>query len=466
MIKRIFSSAHATLAATAMLVSTTAGAAIVEIDAAYGNTDVDVQAALDAHLPGTTFILKGTFNFFETVFIEKSGTSILGEWVDDGDGIATPGDTWNTVIDGNSFVAFEILPGVGSPKAGKISDISISGIRFSNGRVFPNGFRVGNAIRGFAIGTDNSVGCEDEKHIFNVSVSQNYFEGSGVFFAGNVDHTTIEKSFFGRLNGESYINPITLFGSSSPECDVQLKKLAQGNSITDNIFDSRSNVYSGFNIGLRISGNRMFGPTGSEPQKITLFEQQDALVSDNFIAGQFSGSAIEIFSRNVESGPGNFSSFLTIKNNELVNWVTGIFVYGPLRHSKVNGNYIHRVLQGIVLVDNASPKNPVLVGQSDDVEVKNNHFEEFLVTGILVNADTSGIRMVNNSFDGASIYGDVLLAPLDVIWWSPGMCPASGNTIIGNQLTTEVVTFGVPVCEGDDPNRLLGNASLLAVPFP
>ena len=84
-----------------------AGPGVILIDAINGNTDVEIQVALDANPEGTTFVLKGIFNFSNPVFLEKSNITIMGDYVDNnGNGKPDETDTWNTVIAGGSPFGF------------------------------------------------------------------------------------------------------------------------------------------------------------------------------------------------------------------------------------------------------------------------------------------------------------------------------------------------------------------------
>ena len=61
------------------LLPSAAIADVVILNALDGNTEAEVQQALNLHPSGTTFLLTGAFNFSSPVFIEKSNITIMGD---------------------------------------------------------------------------------------------------------------------------------------------------------------------------------------------------------------------------------------------------------------------------------------------------------------------------------------------------------------------------------------------------
>ena len=303
-------------------------------------------------------------------------------------------------------------------------------------------------------------------------------QGGGIFFLQNANKLTIHNNHFSPLEGVIYANPVSLRGwTNFFDC---LYVTQQNNSVTNNTFDSTFNIYSGINSGLRIVGNRMIGLPPGDGDRITLFQHQDVVVSDNYIEGDSTNTGILIFSNNLSQSPGKFSKRVVIRDNILVDMGDGITVFGGLEDSKIQRN---QMIQsgafspvgetGINIFDNASPWWPSFTNHSKNFDITNNHIADAVVWGIGLNGDTTGIRMVNNSFDNPSpIWGDIALWPFDVIFGTgPAMCSAHGNKVVTTDFSTQVLDgyqLVPPVgeCAKLSPNKTVGTLNLLSKEIP
>lgn len=454
--------------ALSLLMSSGAIADVVIINASNGNTEAEVQQAVDLHPPGTTFLLTGTFNFSFPVFIEKSNITILGDMIDDGNGSPGPEDTWNTVIEGQ-LAAFEFSPKGGAVWPYEVNDVTISGINFKLS------FATGN---GFA--TPAPGNCElatEQYRLSGVKFENNWVQGGGLFFLQNTNELSIDNNHFSSLQ-DIFVNPVTLLGwTTFFDCQYVTQ---HDHSITNNTFDSRSNIYSGIGSGLTIVGNRMIGLPAGSGDRITLFQHQDVVVSDNYFEGDSTNTGILIFSNNLSPFPGDFSKRVIIKDNILLDMGAGITVFGGLEDSKILRNQIIQSgafspvgETGINIFDNASPWWPSFTNHSRNFDITNNHIADALVWGIGLNGDTSGVRMVNNSFDNPSpIWGDIALWFFDAIFGTgPAMCAAHGNKVITTNFSTEVLDgyqLVPPVgeCAKLPPNKTVGTLNLLSNEIP
>ena len=284
MSKKIFRCTKVAVFLASYLLSVTAFADVVIIDAKDGNSEVEVQQSLNANPSGTTFLLKGSFNFSAPVFVEKSDITILGDMVDDGDGKPGPGDTWNTVISGPFFVAFEFAPFNWGPGPYDVSNVTITGINFKLPLAAGNG--------GIAPSPGNCEMAVNQYSLSRIQFENNFVQGGGVNLLHNTNGISIDNNHFAPLDGAQYANPVTIRGwTSFFDCLYVIQK---DNSITNNTFDRTTNIYSGINSGLRIIGNRMIGLPYGDGDRITLFQHQDVVVSDNYFEGDSTNTYIKL----------------------------------------------------------------------------------------------------------------------------------------------------------------------------
>lgn len=448
------------------LLSAMAFAGVVIIDANDGNSEVEVQQSLNANPSGTTFLLKGAFNFSAPVFVEKSDITILGDMVDDGNGKPGPEDTWNTVISGPFFVAFEFAPFNWGPGPYDVSNVTIAGINFK----LP--IAAGNA--GISSSPGNCEVAINQYRLNRIQFENNFVQGGGIFLRHNANGITIDSNRFAPLDGAQYFDPVRMNGAT-PFFDC-FYVIQNNNSITNNTFDRTTNIYIGINSGLRIIGNRMIGLPYGDGDRITLYQNQDVVVSDNYLEGDSTNTGILIFSNNLSPFPGEFSKRVSIKDNILVDMRVGVYVFGGLEDSTIKRNQIIQSKTinpfgdfGIYLVDNSSPWWPLLNNSSENFDITNNHIADSFIAGIVLNGETTGVRMVNNTFDNPPFaLSDIALAPFDVFFGTgPAMCPAYGNKIITTNFSTRVLDgYQLGVCQELAPNEKVGTLNLLNKEIP
>jgi len=104
---------------------------------------------------------------------------------------------------------------------------------------------------------------------------------------------------------------------------------------------------------------------------------------------------------------------------------------------------------------------------SKNVSIKNNYIGGGAIAGIVVNGQTTGVAIKNNSYDNPyAALGDVYLAGEDVIFeLGDLLCPAQGNKVISDlPLTAVVVNEYEGGCEGSVPNKLKGDGIIDITP--
>lgn len=192
----------------------------VIINAANGNSHTDVQAALDAYPDHTTFQLIGNFVFTDNVHIEKSGTRILGDWIDtNANGHPDEDDIWNTVVTATPSVfgvseGFQLIPSDEVNSSGyDVSGIEISGIHFS-------GINLPVAVLPFA--HPDQAACRSEPlpyHLSDLLLQNNWVEGGSLYIYRSVDHATIDNNLITLFEGrELYTHGIEMRGATAAEC--------------------------------------------------------------------------------------------------------------------------------------------------------------------------------------------------------------------------------------------------------
>jgi hypothetical protein len=212
----------------------------VIIDAADGGTEVEVQAALDANPENTSFLLLGNFAFSAAVHIEKSGTRIIGDWVDtNGDGKPDPGDDWNTVINAipNMYgfsEAFILMPTDELGSEGyDVEDVEVSGLHIS-------GFNWTLSQHFFA--SWDQPGCRTEALPYRLSgmrAANNWIEGGGMYINRRVEEATIDNNLFTLFEGnEMFRHAVEMRGLEWSECGMPFSlddPGQEGLTITNNV---------------------------------------------------------------------------------------------------------------------------------------------------------------------------------------------------------------------------------------
>jgi len=161
--------------------------------------------------------------------------------------------------------------------------------------------------------------------------------------------------------------------------------------------------------------------------------------------------------------PVDFTDHLDIRDNTVINVQIPVLILGGLEQSSIRNNVIVGPgLFGIALLDNADglwgpgqQNHP-----SSNFAVANNQIDDQLVAGVLLNGDTSGVSVVNNTFGGpVPVMADVVLAGGDILFGYP-TCPAHDNTVIATNFSATVVDQYVVGCDGG-PNEHLGLLNFL-----
>jgi len=458
-----------------LFLSNAALAKVVVVDADLGSGDDEqVQAALDDNPEGTTFLLKGTFWFDEPVWVEKSHTSILGDYIDEnGDRRTDVGDTWNTMIDGPFPEAFPnndtfILGGKNFTKlAQPLANVTIAGIDFKKSfavralnYVIPAGLPT--------CGPEEYPAGSDRIVIENNRASGQSFES---FTLLGVSHSTVNnnlflnESFFGDLGYVS--DAITLSGVSQVEGCPPDHPYGKGNAIMDNSFPNDLHFATVWQEDVRITGNIIImnhdGSSTPNSLAIILRGTNGGVVANNYIESTDSEIkfGIAVDSRVPYPGlPFDYTDHLDIRGNTVINVQISVLALGGLEQSSIRGNkFIGPGLFGIALLDNADgfwgpgqQNHP-----SSNFTVSNNQIDDQLVAGVLLNGNTSGVSVVNNTFGGpVPPFADILLAGGDILFGNE-TCPAHDNTVIATNFSTTVDDQYryVAGCDGG-PNEHLG----------
>jgi hypothetical protein len=453
--------------------SNAAFANVVVVDAALGTGDDEqVQAALDSNPKGTTFLLKGTFWFYGPVWVEKSNTTILGDYIDENrDRRTDAGDTWNTVIDGPFPATFPdndtfILGGrdfTALPEP--LANVTIAGIDFRKYRaVWASNYVIPDGPP--ACGPEEYPAGSDRILIENNRASGESFES---FILLGSNHSTVNNNLF--VN-ESFLadlgfvsDAIAVSGVSQLEGCPPAFLYGKGNAITDNSFPNDLHFATVWQENVRITGNTIImnhdGSITPNSLAIILRATNGGVVANNYIESTDPDIkfGIAIDSRVPYPGrPFDFTDHLDIRDNTIINVQIPILTLGGLEQSSIRGNtIIGPGVFGIALLDNANgfwgpgqQNHP-----SSNFTVSNNHIDDQFLAGVLLNGDTSGVSVVNNAFGGpAPLIGDIFLSGGDFLFGEP-TCPAHDNEIIATNFATTVVDQYVAGCEGG-PNEHLG----------
>jgi len=436
-----------------------AGPGVILIDAINGNTDVEIQVALDANPEGTTFVLKGIFNFSNPVFLEKSNITIMGDYVDNnGNGKPDETDTWNTVIAGGSPFGFMLSNRDWTPS--EISNVEIKNINFELRyavSVFPD-------LEYSGCPTEIPVSAD------HLSIENNFFETSTVLILNRTNNVSIDNNLFIPVGRPRDGHAIWLKGYAVDfDCaNPVIVSEGHGNSITNNTVTNGNILTLAHQTDLKVVGNTLTGSLDFFDFKIWTWDMDTFLVSNNFIQGDSFTNGVLLNSRvNDPNFPDGENRKVTIRNNDFVDMLYGIWANGGLHDAKIKHNDMFQSGDfgpvggsGLVMTDNSLPGHwgPQL-GISSKVLIANNHFSDFSETGIGLNGETTGVRIVNNSFSNPDAITDVFFAPFDIYFGTgPTMCPAHGNTVIATDFETRVLDLYSDVC-GAQPNRLLGTLS-------
>jgi len=457
-------------------------AGTVIIDAADGNTQADVQAVIDAYPTDTRFLLRGTFAFSGHVHLEKSGTHILGEWVDtNGNGQPDEGDDWPTTINALPNVigkaeAFSLMPADEVSSMGyDVSDIEISGIHLA-------GFN--RPIVVFNRPSYDQVGCRDTPlpyALSDVYLANNWVEGGSIWIYRKSEQITIHNNLFTIFeNSELELHAIQMRGVTDSGCDLPFSRdvsFQDGLSITDNVFTGARDISVGFQRDLRIEGNVFSGnqPSGNPTNRLWISQASGALVKDNVFMGEAVNSGVFFWTRSNLSGvPGITSTAVLFIDNTFVDNERGIYILGGTDGTTIKDNAFYRSgafgpAGGIPILasDVAFIGDELVTRPSKNLSIKHNHISGAAITGVLLNGETTGVKVDNNTFDNPyAPFGDVALADQDVLYgWGDALCPAHGNKVISDLPNTAVVFNGYSDrCEGRNNNKVLGDGALEITP--
>nr|BBD50160.1 hypothetical protein [Haliea sp. ETY-M] len=467
------SSLAITLAALA--VSATAAPPEVLIDAANGNSHADVQHVLDAYPKNTTFRLVGEFAFGDHVHVEKSGTRLLGDWVDtNGNGRPDETDTWNTTIriaDGVPFIeGFKLLPRDEVNSTGyDVRNVEITGMHFS-------GVNVPLAAPPFPSG--DQAGCRAEPLPYllsNASFTDNWVEGGGIFVYREVRDMDISNNRFTQFQSQQILaHAVEMKGWTLSECGMPFGASWQGQSdlrIVDNVFTEGRDISVGFQHQITVAGNEF---SGSEPGSFKLWMEvtDNARISDNRFEGGPGSYGILLWALSREGFVPTSDSTrrVDITGNAFVDVDMGVATVGGIDNSNIrnnsfalNGNPTPFEGSGIVLMDTMEtylgrPGLPSFVSSrpSRGVNISRNQIDGAGFAGVLLNGTTTGVTINDNSLSNpAALFGDVYLAPNDVVLGLPEAdCPAHGNRVSGLD-GDDIVTDGYDaVCPSTKPNTV------------
>jgi hypothetical protein len=454
----------------------------VIINAANGNSHTVVQAALDAYPKNTTFQLIGTFVFADNVHIEKSGTQILGDWIDtNANGQPDEDDIWNTVITAtpNIFGAsegFQLIPSDEVNSSGyDVSGIEISGIHFS-------GINLPVAVLPFP--HPGQGACRSEPlpyHLSDLLLQNNWFEGGSLYIYRSVDHATIDNNLITLFGGrELYTHGIEMRGATAAECGMPpgLEVRSQNElSITNNTFTGGRDISVGFQNNLEVSGNVMTGYLPYPSFKLWLSQASSAKIANNIFEAGATNSGVLFWSKSFWPGPEDlYSDKVEFIGNEFIDTASGIRILGGTDNTSIRNNRFYRTgefgptgFSPLELSDVASQlaNDEIVARSSENVTITDNDIAGGGLAGIVVNGETSGLEIANNVFDNPSAeFGDVLLAPEDVVFgWGDLLCPAQDNKVSAIKSEPTVVSDGYsPRCEGSRPNNLSGKGITELVP--
>ena len=454
----------------------------VIIDAADGNTEVEVQAALDAHPPGTTFLMRGTFYFSGHVHIEKSGTRILGAWEDTNhDGKPDEGDAWHTTIHAlpnsiNLAEAFSLMPRDEVSSGGyQVKELEISGIHLA-------GFN--RPVVVFAGPSYDQDGCRDTPlpyELDKVLLANNWVEGGAFWIYRRTDRVTIHNNHFTLFaNQELEAHAIEMRGLSVAGCDMEfeLDLVFQDRlTITDNVFTGARDISVGFQRDLRIEGNVFSGnqPGDLATNRLWISQASKALVKNNRFHGEDLNGAVWFWTRSNWSGvPGITSDEFHFIDNHFIDSPYGITILGGTDNTAIKGNRFEQSgdfgpfsITPIRVSDIVIIGGELMTRPSHKLEITNNHIADAIITGVLLNGQTSGVTIENNQFDNPlAEFGDVALADEDVLFgYGDALCPAFGNQVLASKSQPAVVINGYSErCEAGQPNTLKGNGIIDITP--
>jgi hypothetical protein len=434
-----------------------AGSGVVVIDAANGDTDIDIQAALDANPEGTTFLLKGVFHLSNPIFLEKSNITIMGDYVDDnGDERPDESDTWNTILTGDSILGFALMNRDFTPS--EISNVTIKSINFE----------LVYAV--FVFPDLNYAGCPGEIPVSadHLSIENNFFETSTVRIENRTNNVSIDNNLFIPVGRPRDGHAVWLKGYAVDfDCaNPVIVSDGQGNSITNNRV-ANGNIFTlAHQTDLKVIGNTLTGVHDFFDYKIWTWDMDNFLVAGNYIQGDSSSNGVLLNTQvNNPYFPKGKNRKVAIRNNDFVDTLVGIWANGGLQKSTIkhnvmiqSGDFSPAGIAGILIAD-INPVTQPQVGASSKVLIANNHIADFGETGIGLNGETTGVKIVNNSFSNVFASADIVLAGEDLLFGTgTAMCPAHGNTVIATDFDTRVANFFSDVC-GDKPNRLLGTLS-------
>ena len=476
-----------TIVGSLLIAATPALAESVIIDAADGGTEVEVQAALDANPENTSFLLLGNFAFSAAVHIEKSGTRIIGDWVDtNGDGKPDPGDDWNTVINAipNMYgfsEAFILMPTDELGSEGyDVEDVEVSGLHIS-------GFNWTVSQHFFA--SWDQPGCRTEELPYRLSgmrVANNWIEGGGMYINRRVEEATIDNNLFTLFEGnEMFRHAVEMRGLEWSECGMPFSvddPGQEGLTITNNVFVDGRDISVGTQNDLRITRNTMTGttpygdPAGRSSYKIWISQASGAEISDNVFEGGPTDHGINFWSRtNVPVGPDTTSDSVSILDNLFIDTNVGIGIGGGTHKTTIKGNTFTRSgTQGPVGLVSVAVLDVYVFGHggevdnpSSNVSIAHNHIAGGGVAGVVLNGGTTGVDIKHNSYDNPySLSGDVLLAPEDIVFGKGDtVCPAHGNKVVSDLPLVAVVVDGYSDrCAGSKPNKLQGDGIFEVTP--
>lgn len=453
----------------------------VVIDAAFGNTDVEVQAALDANPEGTTFVLTGAFVFSDHVHVEKSGTRILGDWEDsNANGKPDEADAWITTITAipNAFglsEAFLLVPTDEVAAADyDVRDIEISGIHF---------FGINFPVAALPFSHPDQIGCRIEPlpyHLENVRLQGNWLEGGGFWIYRDTSRVHIDNNLFTLFQGnELFRHAIEMRGLSYVGCDEDIRLAAPGQrhtTISNNIFRSARDISVGTQFNLLVSGNVMTGTRWVGDYKVWISQASGALIRDNLFQGGPADFGVNFWTRsNWPDAPDTTSDAVSIIDNQFIDTAIGVGVFGGTEKTTIEGNTFSQsgafgpagfVPIGVTDVFRFA-WGGIVAETSRNVVIKHNDIGGAGLVGVLVNGGTTGVAIKNNAYDNPyAQLGDVYLAGEDVLnGFGDLLCPANGNKVISDlPLSAVVVNEYTDRCPDDPPNKLQGDGIFEVTP--
>ena len=253
------------------------------------------------------------------------------------------------------------------------------------------------------------------------------FTLNGVSHSSVNDNLFLNESFLGAagsLNDGIIINGISIIGG----CQFIIP-YGKGNSINNNSFPNDLHFVTVSQEDIRITGNTMIMKNnGIAPNSlaIALRGTNGGVVTNNYIESTVPAVGMGIYTDSrvpAPPWPFDYTNNLNIRDNTIVNVGIGIVAFGGLEKSSISGNTISGSgVFGIAVLDNADglygagqQNNP-----SSNFTLSKNAINAQNVAGILLNGDTSGVSVVNNTFgDSDSVLVDIVLADTDLLYGIP-----------------------------------------------